>query len=81
MQSQKYNAKLIHALCTYCGREIPTPQLKVMIGKRIRNVKGSYKEENTIFISAMNLHKWIELLFFDAEEMKIDIKTLRDFNK
>jgi hypothetical protein len=52
-----------------------------MIGKRIRNVKGSYKEENTIFISAMNLHKWIELLFFDAEEMKIDIKTLRDFNK
>ena len=44
-----------------------------MIGKRLKNVKGSHKEENTVFISAMQLHKWLEILFFEAEEMKIDV--------
>lgn len=80
-QSLKNQNKAIHALCTYCGKEILAPQLKVMIGKRLKNVKGSYKEENTVFISAIQLHKWIEMLFFDSEEMKMDIATMREFNK
>jgi hypothetical protein len=38
--SQRAQAKgqynYIYALCTYCGKEILTPELKVMIGKRLR---------------------------------------------
>jgi hypothetical protein len=52
-----------------------------MIGKRQKNVKGSYKEENTIFISAMQLYKWVEIIFLDAEDNKLDVQTLREFNK
>lgn len=52
LMSQRNQNKNIQALCTYCGREIQTPQLKVTIGKRIRNLKGSYKEETSMFISA-----------------------------
>jgi hypothetical protein len=29
--------KDIQALCTYCGKIIPTPKLKVMVGKRLKN--------------------------------------------
>ena len=59
-------------MCTYCGKEIEQPQLKVMVGKRIRNLKGSYKEENTMFVSAAILHKWLEILFFEAEDLKMN---------
>lgn len=43
-----------------------------MVGKRIRNLKGSYKEENTMFVSAAILHKWLEILFFEAEDLKMN---------
>ena len=75
------NAKDIHALCTYCGKEIPTPELKVMIGKRLKSVKGSYNEENTVFISAEELHRWVELVFLESEDMKIDMRMMREYNK
>jgi hypothetical protein len=53
-----------------------------MIGKRIKNVKGSFKEESTIFVSAAQLHKWIEILFFENDDMKIDVaNTMRESNK
>jgi hypothetical protein len=71
----------IHALCTYCGKEIPTPELKVMIGKRLKTLKDSYFEENTVFISAEELHRLIEMIFLENEDMKMDMKQLRDFNK
>jgi hypothetical protein len=79
--SSSYIVKEIHALCTYCGKEIPTPELKVTIGKRLKSVKGSYYEENTVFVSAEEMHKWIEMLFLESEDMKIDIRQMRGFNK
>ena len=52
-----------------------------MIGKRLKSIKGSYYEENTVFISAEELHKWIEMIFLESEDMKIDMRLLREFNK
>jgi hypothetical protein len=71
----------IYALCTYCGKEILTPELKVMIGKRLKTIKGSYHEENTVFFSAEELHRLVEMLFLEADDMKIDMRLLREFNK
>lgn len=68
-------------MCTFCGKEIPTPELKVMIGKRLKSVKGSYNEENTVFVSAEELHRWIELIFLESEDMKIDMRLIRECNK
>jgi hypothetical protein len=51
-----------------------------MIGKRIRDMKGSYKEENTAFHSASYLFKIVELLINDSEDLKISMESLR-FNK
>ncbi len=48
-----------------------------MIGKKLKNQIGSYFEENTKFISAEELHKWIEMKFLENEEMKIDIVNMR----
>lgn len=67
------STKFIQALCTYCGKEINTPELKVMIGKRLKSIKGSYQEENTIFLSAEDLHKWIEMIFLESDDMKLDM--------
>ena len=53
-----------------------------MIGKKLKNQKDSYIEENTHFISAEELHKWIEMIFLDNEELKIDtVNFLRGSNK
>ena len=52
-----------------------------MIGKRLKTIKGSYFEENTVFISAEELHRWVELLFLESEDMKLDMKLIREFNK
>ena len=52
-----------------------------MVGKRIRNLKGSYKEENTMFVSAAILHKWLEILFFEAEDLKMNFQEIRLNNK
>ena len=43
---------MISALCTYCGKEINTPTLYVTLGKRVKNIPGSYKEEDTVFFNA-----------------------------
>lgn len=75
------SSKSILALCTYCGKDINIPELKVMIGKRLKSIKGSYQEENTIFLSAEDLHKWIEMLFLESDEMKLDMYNLRISNK
>lgn len=45
-----------------------------MIGKKLKNQKDSYFEENSIFISAEELHRWIEIMFLESEEMKIDLE-------
>jgi hypothetical protein len=34
--------KEIHALCTYCGKDIPTPELRVTVGKRMKSMASSY---------------------------------------
>jgi hypothetical protein len=52
-----------------------------MIGKKIRNLPNSYFDENTMFISAEELHKWIELMFLDSEDMKLEMEKIRQFNK
>lgn len=52
-----------------------------MVGKKLKNHKDSYYEENTIFISAEELHKWIEIMFLENEEMKIDFEKMRESNK
>ena len=80
-QNRGANMKDIQALCTYCGKEIRTPELKVMVGKRLLNHPGSYFEENTMFISAEELHKWIEMMFLDSEDMKLEMHKIRQFNK
>ncbi|CDW84381.1 UNKNOWN [Stylonychia lemnae] len=81
MLSQRNGKPQVAALCTYCGREIETPQLKVTIGKRIRNIKGSFKEENTVFYNAAQVHRWFEILFIEADSMKIDMCKMRQENK
>ena len=52
-----------------------------MVGKKLKNHQDSYYEENTIFISAEELHKWIEIMFLENEEMKIDFERMRESNK
>lgn len=51
------------------------------VGKRIKNLKGSYKEETSMFISAAQLHKWLEIMFFDSDDLKIDVVDIREHNK
>ena len=48
-----------------------------MIGKRLKSIKGSYQEENTIFLSAEDLHKWIEMIFLESDEIKLDMQQMR----
>jgi hypothetical protein len=45
-----------------------------MIGKRIRNLPNSYFDENTTFMSAEELHKWIEMIFLESEDMKLEMQ-------
>ena len=52
-----------------------------MIGKRLKPIKGSYQEENTVFLSAEDLHKWIEMLFLESNDMKLDMQQMRASNK
>lgn len=69
--------KAIQAQCTYCGKEIETPQLKVIIGRQINASRGkSYREEETLFLSALQLYKIVETMVFESEDMKIDFETL-----
>ena len=51
-----------------------------MIGKRIKNLKGSYKEESIAFHRAAYLFRIVELLTNESDELKISIESLR-FNK
>ncbi len=69
--------KKIQALCTYFGKEIRSLELKVMVGKRLLNHPGSYYEENTLFISAEEFHKWIEMMFLDSKDMKLEMHKIR----
>ena len=52
-----------------------------MIGKRLKNVRGSYKEENVTFLSSSSLLKWVETLLIESDDLKFDVLTLREFNK
>lgn len=52
-----------------------------MIGKRLKSVKGSYFEENTVLFSAEVLHRWMELIFLESEDLKIDMRLIRECNK
>jgi molybdenum cofactor biosynthesis enzyme MoaA len=56
-----------------------------MVGRRTRSLKDSYYEENTVFLSAEDLHRWIEMLFFETlatgDELKLDMQMMRQVNK
>ncbi len=73
--------RIIQALCIFCGREIETPALKVVVGKKMRNVPESYKEVDTAFLSAQSMLKLVEFLLFEGEDVRINIAELMQFNK
>lgn len=51
-----------------------------MIGKKIKNIPGSYKEEDTAFHNASYLLNLAEILINENEDIKIGQESLR-FNK
>lgn len=51
-----------------------------MIGKKIRDLKDSYKEEDSAFHSASYIYRVVETLINESDNMKLGIETLR-FNK
>jgi hypothetical protein len=62
---QGFGHRKAHAVCTYCGKDISDPILKVQVGKRLRNVENSIKKEDCLFHSAADLYKEVEKMIFD----------------
>ena len=72
-------------LCTFCGRQIDKPDLKITIGKKVnrnRNKEFNYVDIKTQFISAEHLfdqvRAWLDDAKVDFHANLIDLRTSFD---